>query len=59
MSRNVKMPKFIIKKDGRKCEIKVIDRGDGFKLKTNGEGCKKVLGKDYFKEMEMDFEDEK
>lgn len=48
---------FTLKKDGKKCKIKIIEKSNGIKMKTEGKDCKKLLGKDYFKDIEMGVED--
>ena len=50
--------KFIITKDGKKCKIEINENSKGIKVKTKGEGCKKLLGKDYFKEIGMEIPEE-
>lgn len=35
------------------CEINFIEKSNGIKIKTQGNGCKKLMGKGYFKEMEV------
>lgn len=36
--------KFYLKKDGKKCEMEVIETSNGIKVKTRGKGCKSLMG---------------
>ena len=47
------MEKFVIKKDGKKCEFTMDVTSNGIKMMTKGKDCKKLLGKEHFKEMEI------
>lgn len=49
--------KITLKKDGKKCEISFKETKKGLKAETSGSGCKKIMGKDYFKDMELNFPD--
>ena len=46
---------FVFKKDGEKCKMVIKETSKGVKIRTEGKGCKKIMGKEYFKEVEMDF----
>jgi len=47
---------FKIKKDGKECKVKFKETKNGMKIETEGEDCKKIMGKEFFKEMEVEFD---
>jgi len=47
--------KIKIKKDGKTRELTMFESNGKVKFKAKGDGCKEIMGKDYFKEMEVDF----
>jgi len=49
--------KMKIKRDGMKCEIEMKETSKGIKMKTKGKQCKKLMGKEYFKETEIEMGD--
>lgn len=51
------MEKFVIKKDGKKCEVFIKETSNGIKAMTKGSDCKKLLGKSYFRNQEVQIRD--
>ena len=47
--------KVKIIQDGKKCEYIMSETKKGFRVKTQGKNCKKMLGKDYFEEVQMEY----
>lgn len=45
-------------KDGKKCTVEMKETSNGIKFKSKGSGCKEMMGKEYFKEVKMEFNDD-